>query len=334
MSEELQVASAPNLDEFEMATTSGSLMLAGGNAFAHIQRVAKMFSSSDLVPDAFKGKIANCTIALEMAHRMGANPMAVMQNLYIVHGRPGWSAQFIIACLNQCGKFSPLRFEMTGEGDKRTCIAWAIELSTNERLEGPQVSIQMAKDESWYSKNGSKWKTMPELMLRYRAATFFGRLYAPDLLMGMQTAEELHDVGRPARDVTQRQGVKSDPFLSLPESAPRPWPELYPHAWGDEVNADGVTYGEIADGPNGDNAMRALWRDDRHNPVLVAWAASWVMREIPYIVDLDWIGVKDSIPGIIGEITDLNAEQMREVAAYVAKARIAQDKADAERGDA
>ena len=35
---------------------------------------------------------------------------------------------------------------------------------------------------------------MPELMLRYRAATFFGRLYAPDILMGMRTAEELGDI--------------------------------------------------------------------------------------------------------------------------------------------
>lgn len=204
-----------------MDTTSGSVMLAGGDAFAHIQRVAKLFSASDLVPEQFKGKPANCTIALEMAHRMGANPMAVMQNLYIVHGKPGWSSQFIIACVNQCGKFSPLRFEITGEGDKRTCIAWAVELESKERLEGPPVSIQMAKDEGWHGKAGSKWKTMPDLMLRYRAATFFGRLYAPDLLMGMQTAEEVSDVSE--RKVQGREVARSiplDPFNPIPDDAP------------------------------------------------------------------------------------------------------------------
>jgi len=52
----------------------------------------------------------------------------------------------------------------------------------------------MAAAEGWATKAGSKWKTMPELMLRYRAAAFFGRLYAPDILMGMQTAEEAVDV--------------------------------------------------------------------------------------------------------------------------------------------
>ena len=193
MSSSIQLDPLPTSDVFELATSSGSLMLAGGQAFEHIQRVAKMFASSDLIPTTFKGNIANCTIALEMAHRMGANPMAVMQNLYIVHGRPGWSAQFIIACLAQCGKFSPLRFRVIGEGDSKTCTAWAKEIDTGETLEGPPVSIAMAKAEGWFGKNGSKWQTMPDLMLRYRAATFFGRLYAPDLLMGMQTAEELSD---------------------------------------------------------------------------------------------------------------------------------------------
>ncbi len=198
---QIAVTDAQN-DTFELATTSGSLMLAGGRAFDHIQRVAKMFASSSLIPDTFKGNVANCTIALEMAHRMGANPMAVMQNLYIVHGRPGWSSQFIIACLNQCGKFSPLRFRIVGDGDNKECVAWAKELETGETLEGPPVSIAMAKKEGWHGKNGSKWQTMPDLMLRYRAATFFGRLYAPDLLMGMKTVEE-------ESELDQRETVKA-----------------------------------------------------------------------------------------------------------------------------
>ncbi len=158
--------------------------------FEVIQRMALMLSKSDLVPQQFKGNIANCIIGLEMARRMNASPLAVMQNLYIVHGKPGWSAQFIIAAINSTGKFSPLRFDI-GEG---TCVAWAIEKATGERLESPPVSIDMAKKEGWYDKSGSKWKTMPELMLRYRAATFFGRIYAPEVLMGMSTMEELADV--------------------------------------------------------------------------------------------------------------------------------------------
>jgi hypothetical protein len=164
------------------------------DGFELLQRMAKMLASSDLVPVQFKGNIANCVIGLEMAHRMNASPLAVMQNIYIVHGKPSWSAQFITAAINSTGHFSPLRFRVEGSGDQKTCTAWAIEKATGEQLEGPPVSIGMAKAEGWFEKNGSKWKTMPDLMLRYRAATFFGRLYAPEVLMGMKTQDEIEDI--------------------------------------------------------------------------------------------------------------------------------------------
>lgn len=132
-------------------------------------------------------------IALEMANRIGASPLMVMQNLNIIQGRPSWSSQFIISALNSCKRFTPLRFKMEGEGDEYGCTAWAKDHS-GEILEGPKVTWKMAKDEGWSTKGGSKWKTMPELMFRYRAAAFFGRLYAPDVLMGMGSADESEDI--------------------------------------------------------------------------------------------------------------------------------------------
>lgn len=159
--------------------------------FESAQRMATLFSKSQLVPEAYRNNIPDCVIALEMASRIGASPLAVVQNLYIVHGRPAWSSQFLISCVNACGKFSPLRYSLSGEPgtDGRSCVAWA-EDRTGERLEGPPVSVAIAKAEGWYGRNGSKWQTMPELMLRYRAATFFARTYAPELTMGMHTEEE------------------------------------------------------------------------------------------------------------------------------------------------
>lgn len=163
------------------------------NSFEHAQRVAKMLSSSNLIPKEYQGNIQNTMIALEMANRIGASPLMVMQNLYIVHGKPSWSSSFIIAAINNCKRFSPLRFTIKGDGDTLSCKAWANDLHTNERLDGPKVSMEMAKKEGWVSRPGSKWQTMPELMIRYRAAAFFGRLYAPDILMGMHTVEEVQD---------------------------------------------------------------------------------------------------------------------------------------------
>ena len=64
------------------------------------------------------------------------------------------------------------------------------------KVTGPVVTMDLAKAEGWYDKNGSKWKTMPQMMLRYRAASFFGRMNCPDLMMGMYTREEVEEFGR------------------------------------------------------------------------------------------------------------------------------------------
>ena len=163
--------------------------------FEALQRISKLFAASAIVPQTYRDNLPNTVIAVDMAMRMGANPLMVMQNLYVVHGRPAWSAQFLIATFNKSGKFSALRYEFSGkEGkDDRGCTAVAVELSTGQTLYGPKITIELAKKEGWFGKSGSKWQTMPELMLRYRAAAWFVRSYAPEIAMGLQTAEEVRD---------------------------------------------------------------------------------------------------------------------------------------------
>lgn len=164
-------------------------------AFELIQRVSKAFAQSDLVPNQYQGNLANCMIAMDMSQRIGANPLMVMQNLYIVHGTPGWSSKFLIATINACGRYSSLRYEWKGEPGQKDygCRAWAIERETGERLNGIWVTWEMVKAEGWDAKNGSKWKTMPDQMFVYRSAAFWQRAYAPELGMGLQTTEDLED---------------------------------------------------------------------------------------------------------------------------------------------
>ena len=163
--------------------------------FESMQRIAKLFSKSSIAPKAYQGSIADCFIAVDMALRMGANPLMVMQNLYIVHGSPAWSAPFLIATFNRSGRFSAIRYDFQGvEGkDDWGCRAVTTELATREKLVGPLITIGLAKKEGWHSKPGSKWQTMPEQMLRYRAAAWLVRAYAPELAMGLHTADELED---------------------------------------------------------------------------------------------------------------------------------------------
>ena len=162
-------------------------------SFELAQRVASALSNSSLVPKEYQKNIPNTLIALEMANRIGASPLMVMQHLYIIHGKPSWSSAFLISAINSCGKFDPLNFEVSGKGDSLKCTAWTNDRKGN-KLESPEVTMDMAKKEGWVQKNGSKWQTMPELMIRYRAASFFSRLYCPEITMGMQTMEEVKDV--------------------------------------------------------------------------------------------------------------------------------------------
>ena len=167
------------------------------NQFKDAQRMATLLAHSSIVPETYRGDehIGDCVLALEIANRIGASVLAVMQNLYLVEGKPGWSSQFLISCVNATKRFSPIRYRMTGtQGeDNWGCIAWAID-KTGEALQSPEVTIHMAKEEGWYYRNGGKWKTMPELMLCYRSATLFTRLYAPEIAMGIQTTDELVEI--------------------------------------------------------------------------------------------------------------------------------------------
>lgn len=162
-------------------------------SFENAQRMAKVLVQSSLVPTAYKNNIPNAMIALEMANRIGISPFMVMQNLDVIQGKPSWNSTFIIAILNSCGRFSPLRFEFSGDGEQYGCKAVTTD-NDGKRLEGTKITWEMVKAEGWYNKSGSKWKTMPDQMFQYRAASFFGRIYAPDLLKGMHSADEMVDM--------------------------------------------------------------------------------------------------------------------------------------------
>jgi len=240
------------------------------DGFDQLLRVSNMLSASTMVPVAYRkfkeikefgqvtgweenpAALANCAVALNMAQRMNADPLMIMQNLHIIEGRPSWSTPFIIASINSCGRYTSLDYELSepseptvveyiavewikpqgGSKKQRTeikkqvtvrhqnCIAFATEKSTGKRLESPKITIQMAIDEGWLTKNGSKWQTMPELMLRYRCASFFGRLYAPELLMGLQSTEEVQDFIEATPDGAGNYAVNMEELRSREAKAP------------------------------------------------------------------------------------------------------------------
>ncbi|KAA5611564.1 recombinase family protein [Rhodovastum atsumiense] len=242
-------------------------------AFELTQRIAKMFANSGLVPEQYRAvirkktgrdeeyvenpaAIPNCVIALNMAQRLNADPLMVMQNLHIVEGRPSWSAQFMVAAANSCGRFTPIKYRVT-RGEEREveyvvtgwrdgangrreryeekrkarvpdlrCVAYAHDKATGELLESPEVSIEMALAEGWYQRAGSKWQTpMREQMIRYRAATFFCRLYSPELLMGLPSTDEAVEILDAERDAQGEWAIPDTEPPAAPVEEPQPQAE-------------------------------------------------------------------------------------------------------------
>lgn len=198
-------------------------------AWKTAQRVAMALSSSSVVPEAYRGEqgLANTLVAMEYANRLGASVLAVMQNLDVIHGRPSLRSTFLIGTVNACGRFSPIRYRWQGtEGkDDWGCRAVAKDRETGEECIGPLITIALSKAEGWYGKGGSKWKTIPELMLMYRAGAWWSRVYCPELSLGLHTSDEVEDLG--AAPATRIQGAAAaldagdpggEPFDASPAS--------------------------------------------------------------------------------------------------------------------
>ncbi len=159
-------------------------------------KFAAMVAKSGLVPDTYRNSPENCIVAIDLGNRLGISPLAVMQNLYIVKGKPAWSGSFCAAAVNGSGKFTPLEYTFVGEAGTPSygCYASAMRLSTGSRCVSDTITMKMAADEGWLGKPGSKWKTMPTQMLMYRAAAFFARAHCSEYLLGIHTIEEIQDV--------------------------------------------------------------------------------------------------------------------------------------------
>lgn len=159
-------------------------------------RTADMLSKTSIIPQQYKGKPGDCLIAIDMANRMGISPIMVMQASQVVQGNFTWRGTACKALIDGCGKFKNSRYDMFGK--KGTpgwgCRMVATRIADGEIVYGPEVTWEMAQGEGWVNKNGSKWETMPELMMRYRAASFFAKTECPEVLMGFQTAEEQMDI--------------------------------------------------------------------------------------------------------------------------------------------
>ena len=222
--------------ELTVPKQSASLF-SGASNFTEAMEMATVLSKSDMVPKNYIGKPGNCLIAIDIAIRHGVSPFVIMQEMEPINGNPTFSSKYLIATVESSGKFSNMEWEFQdSEGKtvnyletvwqggnksqiKRTvdipsnlrCRVKATRLSSGKELEGPWVSIEMAIQEGWYYRKGSKWQTMPKVMLRYRAASIWTSFFAPNARLGMKTKEEVLDQLEPTVIDTDHEDITAKP---------------------------------------------------------------------------------------------------------------------------
>lgn len=198
MSEENKKLSTIQPSEMAMGVFSSASM------YGEYHKIAVNLAGSTLIPKEFQGSASNVMIALNLSSRMGADPLAIMQSMYIVHGKPSFSASFIGGILEESGKFEFLeyRYQGTSGKDDYGCRIVTTVKSSGQEIQGPLITVAMAKAEGWWGRSGSKWPTLTETMLGNRAITFFARRYAGSILLGMSATDELEDI----RDINPMPG--------------------------------------------------------------------------------------------------------------------------------
>jgi hypothetical protein len=130
------------------------------------------------------------------AEWMGIPLAEVLQGGYFVHGRWGWYAEFMISRVLEKGIFTAIDYELGGKFEDFTACAIAIGTRPDgTKAIGSKVTLKMAKDQGWIDKTGSKWKDMPGIMLKKRAATFLIKETAAHAFGGsLDTEEDIQDV--------------------------------------------------------------------------------------------------------------------------------------------
>jgi hypothetical protein len=232
--------SAPEQKPPQLPVLRGSLDLFEGSTASKVMDLADLVSKSALIPEHFRGKPSDCFIALYRAHRLGCDPFGFMEQTYVVKGKLGYMGQLIIAVLNNSGKFStPIAFEYSDgptiraagkDRPDRICRATAT-LKASGAVVTTTVSLGMAVENGWDQTptTGKQWHTLTDLRLAYRASTFLGRLYAPDVVLGMQATDELEDISDGSYTDPSKPGKPLFPSVSdVSKTTPAPVPATQP----------------------------------------------------------------------------------------------------------
>lgn len=163
-----------------------------------------------IVPQDFDGawRIANAVVKAGMAPKgldtaekamvaimhgleVGMTPMAALQSIAVVNGRPTIWGDGAIGLVRGSGKLEWIKERIEGEGDNMVAIC-EVKRKGEPAQEPARFSVADAKKAGLWGKQGP-WQQYPKRMLAMRARAFALRDGFADVLRGLSITEEVQD---------------------------------------------------------------------------------------------------------------------------------------------
>jgi hypothetical protein len=202
-----------------------SSIMADNKLFDNMYRMAEVMASSNItVPKHLQGNAGDCMALVMQASQWHMNPFAVAQKTHVVNGVLGYEAQLVAAVLNSSGLLED-RFAFTwSDGawesvtkDKNPSLEKNLKVTVSATLKGeasPRV-LEVAMSQATV-RNSPLWVSDPKQQLAYLAQKKWARLYAPDAILGVYTADEIDVKPAGMKDVSESGEIMPAAPAALP----------------------------------------------------------------------------------------------------------------------
>lgn len=184
-----------------------SAMVLNGDSMEKMLKFSQMMATSKItIPKHLQGNTGDCFAIVMQAMQWGMNPFAVAQKTHLVNGVLGYEAQLVNAVINSRAPITTrLNYEWFGDWSKvngKTSNADDVGVIVSATMKGETeprtLSVSMAQVGN--VRNSPLWVNDPRQQLAYLATKRWSRLYCPDVILGVYTADEFEDTE--PKDVT------------------------------------------------------------------------------------------------------------------------------------
>ena len=189
----------------------------------NMQAMAEAMATARItVPKHLVGSPGDCLAIVMQAAQWQMNPYAVAQKTHVVNGELGYESQLVNAVVSNSSLLDGrIEYQWDGDwkgvngkadkSDERAC-------TVSCRLKGesmPRV-LRVSMAQVGEVRNSPLWVSDPRQQLAYLATKRWARLHAPDVLLGVYTADELQDAVE--RNMGPAEVIPSQPTTSRTES--------------------------------------------------------------------------------------------------------------------